>query len=79
MRGPTGATTALITPFKDGKLDEETYEKLIIRQIDNNIDAVCPVGTTGESATLNTQERNRSSNMQRNQHKSFSRCWKQCN
>ncbi len=56
MRGPTGATTALITPFKDGKLDEVTYEKLIIRQIDNNIDAVCPVGTTGESATLNTEE-----------------------
>ena len=56
MRGPTGATTALITPFKDGKLDEVTYEKLILRQIKNGIDAVCPVGTTGESATLNTKE-----------------------
>jgi 4-hydroxy-tetrahydrodipicolinate synthase len=52
MKGPVGATTALITPFKDGKLDEVTYEKLINRQINNGIDAVCPVGTTGESATL---------------------------
>jgi len=59
MRGPTVATTALITQFKDGKLDEVTYEKLIIRQIKNNIDAVCPVGTTGESATLNTGEHKR--------------------
>jgi len=56
MRGPTGATTALITPFKNGKLDEETYEKLIQRQIKNGIDAVCPVGTTGESATLTHDE-----------------------
>jgi 4-hydroxy-tetrahydrodipicolinate synthase len=56
MRGPTGATTALITPFKNGKLDEQTYEKLIQRQIKNGIDAVCPVGTTGESATLTHDE-----------------------
>jgi 4-hydroxy-tetrahydrodipicolinate synthase len=52
----TGATTALITPFKNGTLDEQTYAKLIQRQIDNGIDAVCPVGTTGESATLKFDE-----------------------
>ncbi len=52
----TGATTALITPFKNGKLDETTFAKLIQRQIDCGIDAVCPVGTTGESATLSYEE-----------------------
>jgi 4-hydroxy-tetrahydrodipicolinate synthase len=51
-----GATTALITPFKNGKLDEETFAKLIQRQIQYGIDAVCPVGTTGESATLSYEE-----------------------
>lgn len=56
MKRVTGATTALITPFKNGKLDEATYAKLIQRQIDNGIDAVCPVGTTGESATLTYEE-----------------------
>jgi len=55
----TGATTAIITPFKNGKLDEATYASLIQRQIDNNIDAVCPVGTTGESATLSHDEHKR--------------------
>ncbi|MGB2553477.1 4-hydroxy-tetrahydrodipicolinate synthase [Campylobacter sp. MOP51] len=48
--------TALITPFKNGKLDEQAYEKLIKRQIKNGIDAVVPVGTTGESATLTHDE-----------------------
>ena len=52
----TGATTAIITPFKNGKLDEQTYAKLIQRQINNGIDAVCPVGTTGESCTLQFDE-----------------------
>jgi len=52
----TGSSTALITPFKNGKLDEQTYAALIKRQIDNGIDAVCPVGTTGESATLSSDE-----------------------
>ena len=51
-----GAMTALITPFKNGKLDEVGYEKLIKRQIANGIDAVIPVGTTGESATLTHDE-----------------------
>jgi 4-hydroxy-tetrahydrodipicolinate synthase len=55
----TGATTALITPFRNGTLDEATYGKLIQRQIDNGIDAVCPVGTTGESATLTHDEHKR--------------------
>jgi 4-hydroxy-tetrahydrodipicolinate synthase len=56
MTKPIGSMTALVTPFKDGKLDLITYEKLIQRQIDNNIDGVVPVGTTGESATLNNNE-----------------------
>jgi len=55
----TGATTALITPFKNGTLDEASFAKLIQRQIDHNIDAVCPVGTTGESATLSHDEHKR--------------------
>ena len=52
----TGSSTALITPFKNGKLDEQTYAALIQRQINNRMDAVCPVGTTGESATLSSDE-----------------------
>lgn len=52
----TGSTTALITPFKNGKLDEQTYAELIKRQINNGINAVCPVGTTGESAMLTYDE-----------------------
>jgi 4-hydroxy-tetrahydrodipicolinate synthase len=52
----TGTTTALITPFKNGKLDEASFAKLIQRQIGNGINAVCPVGTTGESATLSYDE-----------------------
>jgi 4-hydroxy-tetrahydrodipicolinate synthase len=56
MKIVTGSTTALITPFKNGKLDEVAYANLIKRQIKNGIDAVCPVGTTGESATLTYDE-----------------------
>ena len=51
-----GAMTALITPFKNGKVDEQSYARLIKRQIENGIDAVVPVGTTGESATLTHEE-----------------------
>ena len=54
-----GAMTALITPFKNGKIDEETYANLIKRQIDNDIDWIVPVGTTGESATLTHDEHKR--------------------
>lgn len=52
----TGAMTALITPFKDGKVDGACYEKLIKRQIAQGMNAVVPVGTTGESATLSHAE-----------------------
>jgi 4-hydroxy-tetrahydrodipicolinate synthase len=55
----TGAMTALITPFKDGKVDEACYEKLIKRQIAQGMDAIVPVGTTGESATLSHDEHKR--------------------
>ncbi|WP_096029528.1 4-hydroxy-tetrahydrodipicolinate synthase [Campylobacter lanienae] len=51
-----GVMTALVTPFKNGKIDENSYEKLIKRQIKYGIDAVVPVGTTGESATLTHDE-----------------------
>ena len=59
MTQVTGSTTAIITPFKKGKLDEQKYAQLIQRQIDNGINAVCPVGTTGESATLTHNEHKR--------------------
>jgi 4-hydroxy-tetrahydrodipicolinate synthase len=51
--------TALITPFKNGKIDEESYISLIQRQIKLGIDWVVPVGTTGESATLTHEEHRR--------------------
>jgi 4-hydroxy-tetrahydrodipicolinate synthase len=51
-----GAMTALITPMKDGSVDHDNYAQLIKRQIDNGIDIVVPVGTTGESATLTHEE-----------------------
>ncbi|WP_353662593.1 4-hydroxy-tetrahydrodipicolinate synthase [Hydrogenimonas sp. SS33] len=51
-----GAMTALITPFKNGEVDHAQFAKLIERQIANGIDAVVPVGTTGESATLSHAE-----------------------
>ncbi|RLA74285.1 MAG: 4-hydroxy-tetrahydrodipicolinate synthase [Epsilonproteobacteria bacterium] len=56
MENIVGAMTALITPFKDGKLDEKCYAKLISRQIVQGTQAVVPVGTTGESATLDMVE-----------------------
>jgi len=56
MNNITGAMTALITPFKDGKLDTQSYEYLIKRQIAQGMDAIVPVGTTGESATLSHAE-----------------------
>lgn len=52
----TGAMTALITPFKNGEVDFATLDNLIEFQLENSIDAIVPVGTTGESPTLTHEE-----------------------
>lgn len=59
MKNLTGSLTALVTPFKNGAIDERTYQQLIDRQIRAGTAAVCPAGTTGESATLSHEEHRR--------------------
>jgi len=54
-----GANTALVTPFIDGKLDEEGLIELVEFQIENGIHGIVPCGTTGESATLDYDEHKR--------------------
>ena len=51
-----GSIVAIVTPFKNGQVDEEAYRKLIDFQIENGTSAIVPCGTTGESATLNVEE-----------------------
>lgn len=51
-----GSIVALITPFRDGRVDEESLERLIESQIRGGTDALLPCGTTGESATLTHDE-----------------------
>ena len=53
----TGSMVAVATPMnEDGSIDFESFEKLIEFHIENKTDAIVPVGTTGESATLNHEE-----------------------
>jgi 4-hydroxy-tetrahydrodipicolinate synthase len=54
-----GALTAIVTPFKNGKVDEAALRSLIDRLIANGSDGIVPCGTTGESATLTHEEHNR--------------------
>ena len=54
-----GSITALITPFKDGKIDEAAFRKLINWQIAEGTQGLVPCGTTGESPTLSHDEHNR--------------------
>lgn len=51
-----GSIVAIVTPFKNGQVDEEAYRKLIEFQIENGTSAIVPCGTTGESATLDVNE-----------------------
>ncbi len=51
-----GSIVAIVTPFREGKVDEEAYRELIEFQIENGTNAIVPCGTTGESATLNMEE-----------------------
>lgn len=53
----TGVATAMITPFKNGRVDYASFARLLERQIDAGIDAVVIGGTTGEAATLDDAER----------------------
>jgi 4-hydroxy-tetrahydrodipicolinate synthase len=54
-----GSIVAIVTPFRDGKVDEEAYRRLIEFQIENGTGAIVPCGTSGESATLNMEEHSR--------------------
>ncbi len=54
-----GSNVALITPFKNNKLDEESYIKLIHFHMENGTNGLVPAGTTGESPTLNHDEHQR--------------------
>ncbi len=51
-----GTFTALITPFRNGSLDHEAFKKLIDQQVAAGITGIVPVGTTGESPTLDSEE-----------------------
>ena len=51
-----GSMTALITPFKDGKVDEDAYRSFVDWQISEGTSVLVPCGTTGESPTLNHDE-----------------------
>jgi len=51
-----GCLTALVTPFRDGKVDFDGLAKLVEWQIESGVDGIVSVGTTGESATLDVDE-----------------------
>lgn len=55
----SGAMTALVTPFSEGQVDYETLAELVEFQLENGIDGLVPVGTTGESPTLSYEEHKR--------------------
>src|SRR5207249_7451950 len=52
----TGTYTAIVTPFKNGQIDEAALERLIKLQIKAGVDGIVPVGTTGESPTVTYDE-----------------------
>lgn len=51
-----GSLVALVTPFKNGKLDEQALERMVEWHIEQGTNAIVPTGTTGESPTLSEQE-----------------------
>ncbi|MDD4899978.1 MAG: 4-hydroxy-tetrahydrodipicolinate synthase [Candidatus Omnitrophica bacterium] len=51
-----GSITAIVTPFKNGKVDENKFRELIDFQVKNGSSGIVPCGTTGESATLSFEE-----------------------
>ena len=59
MKQFKGSITALVTPFRNGSVDERAFQDLVERQIAEGTHALVPVGTTGESATLSDEEHER--------------------
>ncbi len=58
IRSWRGTFTAIVTPFsRDGSLDEAALRALVDRQIEGGVDGLVPCGTTGESATMSTEEK----------------------
>lgn len=55
----SGVITAVITPFKDGKIDEAAFKSIIDYQFENGVSGIVPCGTTGESPTLDYDEHHR--------------------
>ncbi len=55
----SGAITAIVTPFRDGNIDEKAFRDLINYQIKGGVSGIVPCGTTGESATLSHKEHER--------------------
>jgi 4-hydroxy-tetrahydrodipicolinate synthase len=55
----SGAITALVTPFRNGAVDEKAFAELLERQIAGGVHGVVPVGTTGETSTLSHDEHKR--------------------
>jgi 4-hydroxy-tetrahydrodipicolinate synthase len=51
-----GCFTAIVTPFKDGRVDWDAFRNLIAKQVEGGVDGILPVGTTGESPTLEMDE-----------------------
>src|SRR4028118_421493 len=54
-----GSLTALVTPFRNGEVDEDGFRSLIDWQIESGTQGLVPVGTTGESPTLSHEEHKR--------------------
>jgi 4-hydroxy-tetrahydrodipicolinate synthase len=52
----TGTYTAIVTPFRNGKFDAPAFKRLIDLQVKGGVDGIVPVGTTGESPTLDYKE-----------------------
>jgi 4-hydroxy-tetrahydrodipicolinate synthase len=59
MKPLRGSITALVTPFRDGKVDEEAFRAHVNWQIEEGTHGLVPVGTTGESPTLSHEEHDR--------------------
>jgi 4-hydroxy-tetrahydrodipicolinate synthase len=59
MKTFEGCLVALATPFRNGAFDEDAYRSLIRYQLENGVEGLVPIGTTGEAVTMSAEERTR--------------------